>query len=54
MEDSNFRNLRNGEKKSYSINYNMYKDMFFMLVLINILFIGIFMYLYVKDKVIFY
>ena len=54
MEDYSFNTLKNGDKKSFSINYNMYRDMFFMLVLINIIFISIFVYLYAKDKIVYY
>ena len=54
MEDYSFNNLKNGEKKSYSINYNIYRDMFFILVLINIIYIGIFVYLYIKGVIILY
>lgn len=46
-----YSDMQTGDVKSFSSGYNLYKDLFYILLFFNLVYFAVFIYLYAKDLV---
>ena len=46
-----YTDMQHGDVKSFSSGYNLYRDLFYILLFLNLVYFAVFIYLYSKDLV---